>query len=82
MAIITAAMMLLPATASANFATSNHVGAARNTDGSRWMVVLQDSTHIRVGYIPSGGSLVMCLVAGFLPAWTASKLKPVEALRS
>ena len=28
-----------------------------------------------------GGSLVMCLVAGFLPAWTASKLKPVEALR-
>lgn len=28
-----------------------------------------------------GGSLVICLLAGLLPAWSASRLKPVEALR-
>jgi lipoprotein-releasing system permease protein len=28
-----------------------------------------------------GGSLVICLLAGVLPAWNASRLQPVEALR-
>jgi lipoprotein-releasing system permease protein len=28
-----------------------------------------------------GGSLLICLAAGLLPAWNASRLKPVEALR-
>ncbi|MBI5773939.1 MAG: FtsX-like permease family protein [Verrucomicrobia bacterium] len=28
-----------------------------------------------------GGSLFICLLAGLLPAWNASRLKPVEALR-
>ena len=28
-----------------------------------------------------GGSLLICLLAGFLPAWNASRLHPVEALR-
>ena len=28
-----------------------------------------------------GGSLVICILAGLLPAWNASRLKPVEALR-
>ena len=28
-----------------------------------------------------GGSLVICLLAGLLPAWTAGRLRPVEALR-
>ncbi|MCL5096949.1 MAG: ABC transporter permease [Candidatus Omnitrophica bacterium] len=28
-----------------------------------------------------GGSLVVCLLAGLLPAWNAGRLKPVEALR-
>lgn len=28
-----------------------------------------------------GGSLIICLLAGVLPAWNASRLKPVEALR-
>ena len=28
-----------------------------------------------------GGSLVICLLAGLLPAWNAGRLKPVEALR-
>jgi lipoprotein-releasing system permease protein len=28
-----------------------------------------------------GGSLLICLLAGALPAWNASRLKPVEALR-
>ena len=28
-----------------------------------------------------GGSLVICLLAGLFPAWNASRLKPVEALR-
>jgi len=28
-----------------------------------------------------GGSLLICLVAGALPAWNAGRLKPVEALR-
>jgi lipoprotein-releasing system permease protein len=28
-----------------------------------------------------GGSLVICLLAGLLPAWSAGRLKPVEALR-
>ncbi len=28
-----------------------------------------------------GGSLVICLLAGVIPAWNASRLKPVEALR-
>lgn len=28
-----------------------------------------------------GGSLLICLLAGLIPAWTASRLKPVEALR-
>jgi lipoprotein-releasing system permease protein len=28
-----------------------------------------------------GGSLVICLLAGILPAWNAGRLKPVEALR-
>jgi len=28
-----------------------------------------------------GSALVICLLAGFIPAWTASRLKPVEALR-
>ncbi len=29
-----------------------------------------------------GGSLVICLLAGVLPAWNAGRLKPVEALRN
>lgn len=29
-----------------------------------------------------GGSLLICLLAGVLPAWNASRLKPVDALRS
>ena len=28
-----------------------------------------------------GGSLVICLLAGLIPAWNASRLEPVEALR-
>jgi lipoprotein-releasing system permease protein len=28
-----------------------------------------------------GASLVICLFAGLFPAWNASRLKPVEALR-
>jgi len=28
-----------------------------------------------------GGSLLICLLAGLLPAWNAGRLKPVEALR-
>lgn len=28
-----------------------------------------------------GGSLIICILAGLLPAWNASRLKPVEALR-
>ncbi|MBE0556303.1 MAG: ABC transporter permease [Proteobacteria bacterium] len=28
-----------------------------------------------------GGSLLICLLAGVLPAWNASRLQPVEALR-
>ena len=28
-----------------------------------------------------GGSLLICLLAGVLPAWNAGRLKPVEALR-
>jgi lipoprotein-releasing system permease protein len=28
-----------------------------------------------------GSALVICVLAGFIPAWTASRLKPVEALR-
>ena len=28
-----------------------------------------------------GGSLVICLLAGLLPAWNASRLRPVDALR-
>jgi lipoprotein-releasing system permease protein len=28
-----------------------------------------------------GGSLIICLLAGLLPAWNAGRLKPVEALR-
>lgn len=28
-----------------------------------------------------GGSLVICLLAGLIPAWTAGRLRPVEALR-
>src|SRR5262245_51035879 len=28
-----------------------------------------------------GSALVICVLAGFVPAWTASRLKPVEALR-
>lgn len=28
-----------------------------------------------------GGSLLMCLIAGLIPAWNAGRLKPVEALR-
>ena len=28
-----------------------------------------------------GSALFMCLVAGLIPAWSASRLKPVEALR-
>ncbi len=28
-----------------------------------------------------GGSLLICLLAGLLPAWSAGRLKPVEALR-
>jgi lipoprotein-releasing system permease protein len=28
-----------------------------------------------------GGSLMICLLAGLLPAWNAGRLKPVEALR-
>lgn len=28
-----------------------------------------------------GGSLIICILAGLLPAWSASRLKPVEALR-
>jgi lipoprotein-releasing system permease protein len=28
-----------------------------------------------------GGSLIICLLAGLLPAWNASRLRPVEALR-
>lgn len=29
----------------------------------------------------AGGSLVICLLAGLIPAWNAGRLKPVEALR-
>mgnify|MGYP001473418070 FL=1 len=28
-----------------------------------------------------GGSLVICVLAGLIPAWNAGRLKPVEALR-
>lgn len=28
-----------------------------------------------------GGSLIVCLLAGLIPAWSAGRLKPVEALR-
>jgi lipoprotein-releasing system permease protein len=28
-----------------------------------------------------GGSLIICVLAGLLPAWNASRLKPVDALR-
>ena len=28
-----------------------------------------------------GGSLIICLLAGMLPAWNAGRLRPVEALR-
>ena len=28
-----------------------------------------------------GGSLLICVLAGLLPAWNAGRLKPVEALR-
>jgi lipoprotein-releasing system permease protein len=28
-----------------------------------------------------GGSLIICLLAGVLPAWNAGRLRPVEALR-
>jgi lipoprotein-releasing system permease protein len=28
-----------------------------------------------------GGSLIICLIAGLIPAWNAGRLKPVEALR-
>jgi lipoprotein-releasing system permease protein len=28
-----------------------------------------------------GSALVICVLAGFVPAWTASRLKPVVALR-
>jgi lipoprotein-releasing system permease protein len=28
-----------------------------------------------------GSALLICLAAGFIPAWSASRLKPVEALR-
>jgi lipoprotein-releasing system permease protein len=28
-----------------------------------------------------GGSLLICLLAGVIPAWNAGRLKPVEALR-
>jgi ABC-type lipoprotein release transport system permease subunit len=28
-----------------------------------------------------GVSLVMCLLAGMVPAWIAASMKPVEALR-
>jgi len=28
-----------------------------------------------------GGSLLICLLAGLLPAWNAGRLRPVEALR-
>ncbi len=39
------------------------------------LVVRSDLTLI------CGGSLVICLLAGLLPAWNAGRLKPVEALR-
>ena len=29
-----------------------------------------------------GGSMVICILAGIIPAWNAGRLKPVEALRS
>jgi lipoprotein-releasing system permease protein len=28
-----------------------------------------------------GGSLIICILAGLIPAWSAGRLKPVEALR-
>ncbi len=31
--------------------------------------------------LAAGGSLVLCLLAGFLPAWFAARLEPAEALR-
>lgn len=31
--------------------------------------------------LAAGGSFVLCLVAGFLPAWFAARLEPAEALR-
>ena len=32
--------------------------------------------------IISGGSFLICVLAGLLPAWKASRLQPVEALRN
>ena len=39
------------------------------------LIVAQDIAVI------CGGSLIICLLAGLIPAWTAGRLKPVEALR-
>lgn len=39
------------------------------------LVVLKDIAII------CGGALVMCLIAGIVPAWNAGRFKPVEALR-
>jgi len=29
-----------------------------------------------------GSALVICVLAGVIPAWTAARLKPVDALRN
>ena len=36
----------------------------------------------RVGYAALGVSVVTGLAAGFLPAWRAARMNPVDALRS